>query len=212
LIKVLNISKKFDKTCALDNFSLEIKKGEIIGIVGPDSAGKTTLLRILSGILKADSGSVFYKNEDLNKNLKKIQKNIGYMPQRFALYPDLTLWENALFYAEIYNLDKKIINSTIDSLLTSFSIIEFKKRKAGALSGGMKQKLALACCLLHTPELLILDEPTNGVDPVSRREFWNILYNLKEKGVTIITSTNYMDEAERCDRVIYLENMEFINA
>lgn len=175
-------------------------KGEIFGIVGPDGSGKTTLLRILSGILKPDSGSVTIDNIAISGFIDRI----GYMPQRFALYPDLTLMENIHFYSEIYNVDKENSRKKIKDLLSSFSIYEFKDRKAGKLSGGMKQKLALACTLIHTPELLILDEPTNGVDPVSRREFWNILYDLRQQGVTVITSTSYLEEAERCSALAML--------
>ncbi|MCK9225453.1 MAG: ABC transporter ATP-binding protein [Candidatus Muirbacterium halophilum] len=198
--EIKDIYKNFDEKTALSSISLDIIKGEIFGIVGPDGSGKTTLLRILAGILPFDSGNLKITGNEIKDSLSKI----GYMPQRFALYPDLTLIENIMFYSEIYGVDKENQEKTIKDLLTSFSIYDFKNRKAGKLSGGMKQKLALACTLIHKPDILILDEPTNGVDPVSRREFWNILYELREKKVTIITSTSYLEEAERCSHVAFL--------
>lgn len=200
-IKTEEIVKKFGETTALDGLNLNVQSGEIFGIVGPDGAGKTTLMRILTGILKPESGTAHVNGLETVKNAEKIKDTIGYMSQRFGLYPYLTVIENIMFYADIYCVPRKTLNDKIDELLGFSNLTPFKRRLAGNLSGGMKQKLGLACALIHTPKVLFLDEPTNGVDPVSRRDFWRILNKLVADKVTIFVSTAYLDEAERCNRV-----------
>jgi len=206
LISLKEIKKYYGNVKAVDGISIDVPDGSIFGVVGPDGAGKTTLLRIIAATLKKDSGKYDLSGKDTVDNPEIVHKIIGYMPQRFALYNDLSLLENITFYAEIFGIAEKKLNEKIDEILSSFSIDQFKERLAGRLSGGMKQKLALACTLIHSPKLLVLDEPTNGVDPVSRREFWNILYDLREKGTTIVVSTSYLEEAERCNEVIMLHD------
>lgn len=209
LIKIKNLTKKFNDLTALKNLNLEIKKNEILGILGSDGAGKTTLLRILASILEPTSGEVKIKEFDLKEDPEKIKTIIGYMPQRFGLYEDLTVLENINFYADIYQINKKEKKTKIEKLLNFTQLLPFKDRKTRELSGGMKQKLGLICTLIHIPEILILDEPTAGVDPLSRREFWKILYELLIQEITIIISTSYLDEAERCNRaaVFYEGNL-----
>ncbi|MBF0320764.1 MAG: ABC transporter ATP-binding protein [Nitrospirae bacterium] len=188
-------------TTAIDGLSLEIRRGEFYGIVGPDGAGKTTTLRILAGIMECTSGEAWVAGHSILTDREKIKDKISYMSQRFGLYEDLTVMENILFYADIYDVPKKELDKKVERLLGFSNLTHFKGRLAGKLSGGMKQKLGLACALIHSPEVLLLDEPTNGVDPVSRRDFWKILYELWKGGVTILFSTSYLDEAERCTRV-----------
>ena len=211
-IQTEEIVKKFGDTTALDGLNLQVKSGEIFGIVGPDGAGKTTLMRILTGILTPDSGKAYVENLETVKNAEKIKKIIGYMSQRFGLYPYLTVIENIKFYADIYSVPKQEYLSRLDELLGFSNLTPFKRRLAGNLSGGMKQKLGLACTLIHTPKVLFLDEPTNGVDPVSRRDFWRILNKLVAEKVTIFVSTAYLDEAERCNRVGLLNQGKLIAA
>jgi len=206
LIELKQVRKYFDDVKAVDGISMNVPEASIFGVVGPDGAGKTTLLRIMAATLEKDKGEYLIKNTPVDKRPEIVHEVIGYMPQKFALYSDLSLIENINFYAEIFDIQKDSLDQRIKEILTSFSIYEFKDRLAGRLSGGMKQKLALACTLIHKPSLLVLDEPTNGVDPVSRREFWNILYDLREKGTTIVVSTSYLEEAERCDEVFMLHN------
>ncbi|WGQ09828.1 ABC transporter ATP-binding protein [Pedobacter gandavensis] len=184
---------------ALDGVSLSVEQGEIFGIIGPDGAGKTSLFRILTTLLLADSGSATVDGFDVVKDYKKIRSNVGYMPGKFSLYPDLTVQENLEFFAAIFNTT---IQENYALIKEIYSQIEpFKDRRAGQLSGGMKQKLALSCALIHKPTVLFLDEPTTGVDAVSRKEFWEMLHRLKVQGITILVSTAYMDEATLCDRV-----------
>ncbi|MDD5571533.1 MAG: ABC transporter ATP-binding protein [Bacteroidales bacterium] len=203
-IKVENISKNYDKVVALDNISFEINKGELFGFIGPDGAGKTTLFRILTTLLIPDKGIATVEELDVVKDYKKLRKILGYMPGRFSLYQDLSVEENLKFYATIFNTT---IEENYHLIKDIYSQIEpFKKRRAGKLSGGMKQKLALSCAMIHKPEVLILDEPTTGVDAVSRKEFWEMLKKLKESGITIVVSTPYMDEASLCDRVALMQN------
>ena len=198
------INKKFGTTEALKNISLEVEKGEIFGLIGPDGAGKTTLFRILTSLILADSGTAFVDGLDVVKDYAELRKRIGYMPGRFSLYQDLSVEENLNFYATIFNTT---IRENYHLIKDIYQHIEpFKKRRAGKLSGGMKQKLALSCALIHKPEVLFLDEPTTGVDPVSRKEFWEMLRRLKEDGITIIVSTPYMDEANLCDRIALIQN------
>ncbi len=200
-IKTENLTKKFDDLVAVDSLNLEIAPGEIFGLVGPDGAGKTTTLRLLTSILDPTSGQAWVAGHDLVREAEQVKEKIGYMSQRFGLYPDLTVMENILFYADIYGVRKKEREVRIERLLGFSNLTPFKKRQAGNLSGGMKQKLGLVCALVHTPQVLFLDEPTNGVDPVSRRDFWRILYQLLKEKVTIFLSTAYLDEAERCNRI-----------
>jgi ABC-2 type transport system ATP-binding protein len=200
-IKASNLTKKFGNLAAVDNLNLEIEEGEIFGLVGPDGAGKTTTMRLFTGILDPTSGEGWVYNKHIVKEAEPLKENIAYMSQRFGLYEDLTVKENINFYADVYCVSKEVRASKIDSLLGFSGLTPFKERLAGKLSGGMKQKLGLACALIHTPKVLFLDEPTNGVDPVSRRDFWKILYELLKEKVTILYSTSYLDEAERCKRV-----------
>jgi ABC-2 type transport system ATP-binding protein len=200
-IKTSNLTRKFADLTAVDNLTLEIEEGEIFGLVGPDGAGKTTTMRLLTGILDPTSGEGWVCNKHIVKEAEELKSNIAYMSQRFGLYEDLTVEENIDFYADIYCVGKKERVKKIERLLEFSTLGPFKKRLAGRLSGGMKQKLGLTCALIHTPKVLFLDEPTNGVDPVSRRDFWQILYQLLKEKVTILFSTSYLDEAERCKRV-----------
>lgn len=185
----------------MDTLDLEVAEGEIFGLVGPDGAGKTTTMRLLTAIMEPTSGEAWIVGRQTVKEAEALKEEIGYMSQRFGLYPDLTVMENIQFYADIYGVHKKERKEKIDRLLGFSNLTPFKKRLAGNLSGGMKQKLGLTCALIHTPRVLFLDEPTNGVDPVSRRDFWRILYQLLKEKVTIFVSTAYLDEAERCNRI-----------
>ncbi|MFH1452828.1 MAG: ABC transporter ATP-binding protein [Armatimonadota bacterium] len=200
-ITTTNLTKFFGDNKALDNLTFEVKKGELFGLVGPDGAGKTTTMRILTGIMLPSGGEAQVSGFTLPKQSSFIRDKIGYMSQRFGLYEDLTVIENINFYADIYKVPAGERASRIEELLGFSNLTPFKNRLAGNLSGGMKQKLGLACALIHTPEVLFLDEPTNGVDPTSRRDFWRILYQLLKGGMTILVSTAYLDEAERCNRV-----------
>lgn len=210
MLSVQGLNKCFKKNRAIDDLDFEVQEGEIFGIVGPDGAGKSTLLRILSAILVPDSGVVRLKDSDIFKSPYSTKERIAYMPQRFGLYEDLSVEENIFFFGMLFGLAKREINERLPSLYGFSNLKPYSTRLAGALSGGMKQKLGLACSLVHSPELLILDEPTNGVDPVSRREFWKILYGLLTEGVTIIISTAYLDEAERCSRIALMYSGRFI--
>lgn len=200
-IKAEALTKTFDGNIALDSLTLEIKKGELFGLVGPDGAGKTTTMRLLTAIMEPTSGDAWVAGHSVLKEGERIKEQIGYMSQKFGLYEDLTVMENIIFYADLYEVPQKERPERIERLLGFSNLTPFKERLAGKLSGGMKQKLGLACALIHTPEILFLDEPTNGVDPVSRRDFWRILYGLLKDGITIFVSTAYLDEAERCTRV-----------
>jgi len=200
LIESLNLTKRFGELTAVDGLSLVITKGELFGLVGSDGAGKTTTLRMLTGVLDASSGTAEVLGCSCS-NLEPVRGRIGYMSQRFGLYPDLTVQENIRFHADIFGVPTTEWRPRAERLLAMSGLSPFVKRRAGALSGGMKQKLGLCCALIHTPEVLFLDEPTNGVDPVSRRDFWRILDTLLSEGVTIVVATAYLDEAERCHRV-----------
>ncbi len=190
---------------ALKNINLEIQAGQITGLIGPDGAGKTTLMRLLSGLLKADSGEAQLLGFDVHRDALQIQSAIGYMPQRFGLYEDLTVLENMNLYADLHNIPMQERANRYDKLLSMSNMTPFTKRLAGKLSGGMKQKLGLACTLVSPPRVLILDEPTVGVDPVSRRELWHIINQmLEEEQITVLMSTAYLDEAERCHDVILM--------
>jgi ABC-2 type transport system ATP-binding protein len=200
-IRTEKLSKIFNGLTAVNKLTLSVSEGEIFGLVGPDGAGKTTTMRLLTSILDPTSGEAWVAGLPIVKKAEAIKEAIGYMSQRFGLYPDLTVMENIQFYADIYGVPRKGRGEKIDRLLSFSNLTPFKKRQAGNLSGGMKQKLGLACALVHTPQVLFLDEPTNGVDPVSRRDFWRILYQLLKEKVTIFVSTAYLDEAERCNRI-----------
>ncbi len=200
-IKIENLVKSFEGKVALDGVSLEIFSGELFGLIGPDGAGKTTLMRILCGLLDADQGFCWVLGKDVSKEQKKVRTIIGYMPERFSLYPDLSVNENLKFFAQLFQVPEEERRQREKRLLEFSGLDAFQTRRAGQLSGGMKQKLALACTLVHQPKVLILDEPTTGVDPVSRDEFWKILGELRQAGTTILISTPYLDEAEVCDRV-----------
>lgn len=204
LIVAEHLTKKFGNLTAVDNLSLAIKAGEIFGIVGPDGAGKTTTMRLLATIMEPTAGQIWIDGEETKKNAEKIKEKISYMSQKFGLYTDLTVRENMDFYAEIYGVRHSKKEQRIEELLKFSNLTLFSDRLADKLSGGMKQKLSLSCALIHTPKILILDEPTNGVDPVTRRDFWRILYELHRQGTTIVFTTAYLDEAERCTKVAFM--------
>jgi ABC-type multidrug transport system ATPase subunit len=199
-----SLVKKYGSLVALDRFSLEVGRGTIFALVGPDGAGKTTMIRILCRLLDPDSGAVTIDGRDIARDHEQIKPMLGYMPQQFSLYPDLSIEENLTFYAGLYGITGHEYRRKRDQLYEFSNLKPFAGRRAGALSGGMKQKLALSCALIHNPRLLILDEPTTGVDPLSRRQFWEILKQLKTEGVTILISTPYMDEVARCDRAAFI--------
>jgi ABC-2 type transport system ATP-binding protein len=203
-IRMEQLTKSFNSLRAVDGLTLNIVEGEIFGLVGPDGAGKTTMMRLLTAIMEPTSGDAWVAGHHIVKEAEALKEDIGYMSQRFGLYPDLTVMENIEFYADIYGVPREGRQERIDRLLAFSNLTPFKKRLAGNLSGGMKQKLGLACALIHTPKVLFLDEPTNGVDPASRRDFWRILYQLLREKVTIFISTSYLDEAERANRVALL--------
>lgn len=204
IVTVDKVSKKYGAVEALKDVSFSVKRGEIFGLIGPDGAGKSTMFRILTTLLLADQGVASVGGFDVVKDYKQIRRKVGYMPGRFSLYPDLSVEENLAFFATVF---QTTIRENYDLIKDIYQQIEpFKKRKAGALSGGMKQKLALSCALIHKPDILFLDEPTTGVDPVSRKEFWQMLRKLREQGITIIASTPIMDEARQCDRIAFINN------
>lgn len=207
-IIVQNISKSYNNIKAIDAISFEVKEGELFGLIGPDGAGKTTIFRILTTVLLANKGSATVAGFDVVKDYKAIRNSVGYMPGKFSLYQDLTVEENLNFFATIFGTT---IQENYDLIKDIYIQIEpFKDRRAGALSGGMKQKLALCCALIHKPKVLFLDEPTTGVDPVSRKEFWEMLKRLQQKGITILVSTPYMDEAAMCDRIALIQKGEIL--
>ena len=209
-IEISSLTKSFGDITAVDHLDLRVKSGTIFGLIGPDGAGKTTTMRMLCSLISPDSGTAKIGGKDIITDSEKIKLDIGYMPQRFSLYGDLTVLENLIFYAEIYQVTKKEREEKISYLLKFSNLEKHSYKLADQLSGGMKQKLALACNLIHTPKYLFLDEPTIGVDPVARRELWKILFELKEEGVTIFISTPYMDEAERCDEIGLISNGKII--
>lgn len=207
-VSVKDVEKSYGKVPALKGVEFEVPPGELFGIIGPDGAGKTTLFRILTTLILADKGEAGVVGLDVVKDYKQIREKVGYMPGRFSLYQDLTVEENLHFFATVF---KTTIEANYDLIKDIYIQIEpFKKRRAGALSGGMKQKLALCCALIHKPEVLFLDEPTTGVDPVSRKEFWEMLGRLKAQGIAILVSTPYMDEASLCDRIALIDDGAFL--
>lgn len=203
-IALSGLTKRFPGVLAVDHLSFHVTPGEIFGLVGPDGAGKTTTLRMLAGVLPPDEGTATVAGCDIVRDPEGTKNHISYMPQRFGLYEDLTVDENIRFYADVFAVRRAEREERAARLLVAAGMSEFRGRLAGKLSGGMKQKLGLVCALIHTPRVILLDEPTTGVDPVSRRDFWRILYLLLVEGVTILTSTAYLDEAERCHRVALL--------
>ena len=206
VVSVREIAKSYGNVRALTGISFDISKGEIFGLIGPDGAGKTTLFRILNTLILPDEGVATVDGLDVVEEYKEIRKRVGYMPGRFSLYQDLTVEENLTFFATLFNTTIQENYHLVEDIYTQ--IEPFKNRRAGKLSGGMKQKLALSCALIHKPTVLFLDEPTTGVDPVSRKEFWEMLKRLKEEGITIVVSTPYMDEIRRCDRIAFINNGE----
>jgi len=201
VIQLDQLTRKFKELEAVSSVSLEIQEGELFGLVGPDGAGKTTLLRTLAGLLKISGGSGVVAGHDLKTDYEKVKSRIGYMAQQFGLYAELNVVENLQFFADVFDVPRAEIPERMVELLQFANLSGFKDRRADKLSGGMQKKLALACCLIHKPDILLLDEPTTGVDPISRREFWHILGDLHLEGTTIVVSTPYMDEADRCNRV-----------
>ena len=204
IILTESLCKNFGPVKAVQNMNLRVNKGELFGLIGPDGAGKTTTIRMLAGILAPTSGSAYIDGISVRDNPDQVKEHLAYMPQRFGLYQDLTVLENLLFYADLFGVPKKDRPGRIETLFSFSRLAPFSDRLAGALSGGMKQKLGLACALIHSPRVLLLDEPTNGVDPVSRRDFWKILYDLLQEGITILVSTAYLDEAERTTRTAFM--------
>jgi len=209
-IRTDKLSKHFGDNLAVNELTFTVAPGEIFGLVGPDGAGKTTTMRMLASIMDPTSGKAWVDGHDIATQSEQVKERIGYMSQVFGLYPDLSVMENIDFYADIYGVPSKGRRERIDRLLDFSNLAAFKKRLAGNLSGGMKQKLGLVCALVHTPKVLLLDEPTNGVDPVSRRDFWRILYQLLRQKVTIFISTAYLDEAERCNRLALMDKGKII--
>lgn len=209
IVQLLNVSKKFRDTEALVDISFEVLKGELFGLVGPDGAGKTTLMKILCGVENKDSGKILIFGLDVDNYRSKINRRVGYLSQRYSLYGDLTIDENIEFFARIHGV--KNFQTRRNKLLELTRLSPFRKRLVDKLSGGMKQKTALACALIHEPDILLLDEPTNGVDPVSRRDFWSILAELQKQEITIIISTPYLEETERCERVSILSSGRLID-
>lgn len=200
-IRTVGLTRKFGANTAVDSLTLSVQEGEVFGLVGPDGAGKTTVMRLLAGLMAPTAGEAFVNGCNTVMESEELKNHISYMPQRFGLYLDLTVQENIDFYADLYNVPRQIRKEKVPELLAFSNMTPFRDRLARNLSGGMKQKLALACALIHTPKVLLLDEPTNGVDPLSRRDFWRILYRLLAEKVTIFVSTAYLDEAERCARI-----------
>jgi ABC-2 type transport system ATP-binding protein len=210
MILLEHLTKKFAETIAVRDLTLDIREGEVFGLIGPDGAGKTTTLRVISTAMSPSSGRVLVDNHDVTRESEAVKELIGYMPQRFALYPDLTVIENLNFFADVFGSPRAQRSELIDRLLNFARLSEFQSRRAANLSGGMQKKLALASTLMHRPRVLLLDEPTTGVDPVSRREFWDLVTQVHLEGVTIVISTPYLDEAERCTRVGLMYRGELI--
>ena len=210
LIEVHNVSRQFGSVTAVSDVTLMIKAGDICGLVGSDGAGKTTLLRMVATMIRPTGGSIFVDGLDVVAQRSGVKEVLGYMPQRFGLYQDLTVSENFDFFMDIYGIAGAERTRRRDTYLGFSNLLPFLDRQAGDLSGGMKQKLGLACVLVHQPKALILDEPTNGFDPVSRQEFWDILVEMKRNGMTILVSTAYLDEGEKCDRLVLMHNARIL--
>ncbi|HEX6559687.1 MAG TPA: ABC transporter ATP-binding protein [Longimicrobiales bacterium] len=204
VVSLQRLTRRFRETVAVDALSFDINRGELFGIVGPDGAGKTTTLRMLSGVLPPTTGDARLLDHSVRKSPERVKREIAYMSQRFGLYEDLTVRENIMFYADLYRVPRSERPARLERLYQFSNLAEFEQRLAGRLSGGMKQKLSLCCALIHHPAILLLDEPTFGVDPISRRDLWLILHEMVVEGITVIVTTSYLDEAERCDRVAML--------
>jgi ABC-2 type transport system ATP-binding protein len=203
-IEARNLTKRFGGAAVVSGVSLDCAPGEVFGFVGPDGAGKTTIMRLLAAVMTPDEGSIAIEGLDAIADPESVRSRVSYMPQRFGLYEDLTVDENIEFFAELFGINPRDREERAAKLLAASGMTPFRKRRAGQLSGGMKQKLGLTCSLIHTPRVLLLDEPTAGVDPVSRRDFWRILFGLRGEGVAIVIATSYLDEAERCTRLGFL--------
>ncbi|MCJ7813297.1 ABC transporter ATP-binding protein [bacterium] len=204
MIQIIDFQKRYGSHHAVKGISLSIHSGELFGLIGPDGAGKTTLIRAICSLLVPDHGTITIKNLDVYQNISIIRTILGYMPQHFSLYQDLSVEQNLHFFADLYQVPLTSFKLRLQELYQFSHLEPFKKRKAGALSGGMKQKLALSCALIHTPEVLVLDEPTYGIDPVSRHELWEMLHTLQKENITILVSTAYMEEANQCDRIVLM--------
>ncbi len=200
-IEARNVTKRFGGVAAVQNLTVDCAPGEVFGFVGPDGAGKTTIMRLLAAVMTPDEGSIAIEGLDAVADPERVRSHVSYMPQRFGLYEDLTVDENIEFFAELFGVRRRDRDERATRLLAASGLTPFRRRRAGQLSGGMKQKLGLTCSLVHAPKVLLLDEPTAGVDPVSRRDFWRILYGLRGEGVAIVVATSYLDEAERCARL-----------
>lgn len=211
IVRVENVSKQFNQLKAVSHVSFSVISGTIFGLVGSDGAGKSTLLRMIATMVPPSEGRIFVNGSDVVRDKERVKEKIGYMPQRFGLYPDLTVAENLDFFMDIFNLFGEERQKRKEKYLSFSNLLPFTERLARDLSGGMKQKLGLACVLVHQPMVLILDEPTNGVDPVSRREFWDILAEMRKQGMTILVATAYLDEGEKCDRLILMHESEILD-
>ncbi len=211
VVEARELSKRFGALAAVDRLGFAVSPGEIFGLVGPDGAGKTTTMRMLAGVMRPDDGGIVVDGIDVLAHPERAKRHVSYMPQRFGLYEDLTVDENIRFYADLFEVPRDLWQQRATAMLEAADMTPFRKRRAGQLSGGMKQKLGLTCSLVHTPQVLLLDEPTTGVDPLSRREFWQILYKLRAEGVAMVISTAYLDEAERCDRLALLHKGRMVH-